>query len=212
MPVEGEPAADAQLRVLAITGAALGPATLTRAQQRQVDARIAAHFGGDHLPVNLLRPLLLASARGQRTPARIEAITARLAAPDAGTNERSLLVAALGEAEDAAMLQRGLDVVLTDAVRPNEMLSALYEAAESPTRVPTLLAWIRAHWDALFAKLPARARVRLATMVQSACDEETIAAHEAFVMPRISAMDGGAHAFEEALAGARGCRDVAGAR
>lgn len=211
-PVEGEPAGDAQLRVLAITGAALGPATLTRAQQRQVDVRIAAHFGGDHLSVNLLRPLLLASARGQRTPARIEAITARLAASDAGTNERSLLVAALGEAEDAAMLQRGLDVVLTDAVRPNEMLSALYEAAESPTRVPTLLAWIRAHWDALFAKLPARARVRLATMVQSACDEETIAAHEAFVMPRIGSMDGGAHAFEEALAGARGCRDVAGAR
>ena len=209
VPVAGEPPADAQLRVLAITGAALGPATLSRAQQRQVDARVTAHFAGSHLPVNLLRPLLLASARGQRTPLRIEAITARLAASDAGTNERSLLVAALGEAEDAAMLQRGLDAVLTDAVRPNEMLAALYEAAESPTRVPTLLAWIRTHWDGLYAKLPARARVRLATMVQSACDEQTIAAHEAFVMSRIGGIDGGAHAFEEALAGARGCRDVA---
>ena len=108
------------------------------------------------------------------------------------------------------MLQRGLDVVLTDAVRPNEMLSALYEAAESPTRVPTLLAWIRTHWDALLQKLPARARVRAATMVQSACDEETIAAHEAFVNPRIQSMDGGAHAFEEALAGARSCRAARG--
>ncbi len=209
-PREGESTADAQLRVLAITGAALGPATLSRAQQRLVDARVTAHFAGTHLPVNVLRPLLLASARGQRTSARIEAITARLQSADASTNERSLLVAALGEAEDAAMLQRGLDVVLTEAVRPNEMLSALYEAAESPTRVPTLLAWIRTHWDALLQKLPARARVRAATMVQSACDEETIAAHEAFVNPRIQSMDGGAHAFEEALAGARSCRAARG--
>lgn len=122
--------------------------------------------------------------------------------------ERPSLAAAIGVADDPDVRARGLALALTERVRPNELMTALYEALGVGDHGPSVLDWIAAHWTELAARLPARNRPQLLSLSHLACDPAAITRLEQSLASELAGVEGAAHALEQSRARAQRCADV----
>jgi alanyl aminopeptidase len=166
--------------VISILGsAALDPETLT-----EVETRATALLANNSaIPADLATLLLpIASLRADRT--RLDALIARLQRTDLTPQERSSTQSALVSFRDPAVLRLGLDTLLTNAVRQQDVGRLIYSSGSHPDRRATVHSWVREHYDAIAAKLTEEQAVTLSGLVGDTCDATSRDAMIAFFQPR----------------------------
>ena len=107
--------------------------------------------------------------------------------------------------DDPALLQSAFEVILTDLVKPTDV-SSIVGSAYSRRRSRALMeAWVRAHFDALRAKLPGGLGTNLVSAVGIACTKKEIADATAFYGPHA---EGSARVLAESTEGAELCAEL----
>jgi alanyl aminopeptidase len=180
---------------------ALDPPTLAEAD------RLARRYLEDPASVApdvALQVLPVASLRGDN--ARVDALLARLRAPGITPQERTALQTALVTFTEPAVLQRGLDLVLTDAVRQADVTRLLWVAATHPDRRAVVHPWIRAHYDGIVRRVTDEGAARLAGIAGDTCDEEARESWVSFWTPRIATAEGAERALREGVDGSVQCQ------
>ena len=118
-------------------------------------ARFDAYAGAAAAPLAAdLKQLVFSTAASHGGAARYEALTRLLEAATMSEEQRRLMTA-LGRATDPALLQRTLDLVLSDKIRMQDAMIPVGAVASNPGDAGRNLtwAWLTKNWDALFAKL-----------------------------------------------------------
>ncbi|HEY8078971.1 MAG TPA: M1 family aminopeptidase, partial [Labilithrix sp.] len=144
----------------------------------------------------------------RRAPAaRLEQL--RAAAKNAKTEEdRVLALKAIGGFDDPNVLEKALDLLLTDEVRVQDFRYVLSAAIwRRASRVVTEK-WIRAHWDALRRKLPGELGTGLVAAAGVACTKADVEDSAKFYGPRAAEIEGGQRAFAEYSEGAGLCAEL----
>jgi alanyl aminopeptidase len=110
-------------------------------------------------------------------------------------------------AVDPAVSAKALDLALDPRLRPGEAMTPIYAQLASPETRDAAWTWVKAHWDALFARVSTIefGGLRLLGIVGSFCDEAHAADIEAFFKDRIRTLDGGPRELASGLEGIRLC-------
>jgi hypothetical protein len=106
---------------------------------------------------------------------------------------------------DRATLRRGLDVLLTDGVRQQDVIRLVWIAATHPDRRATVHEWIREHYEGLARRTTEESAVRLAGIVGDTCAAAPRDAWVAFWTPRITNAEGAERSLREGVDGSRQC-------
>ena len=108
-------------------------------------------------------------------------------------------------AGDAAALDKGLDVLLSDDVPSQDVRLILANAAShNATRAGTMN-WLMRNWDALRARLPGFLAGRIFELAGQACAKEEVDRLTSFFTPRVRDSVGGSRPLAEALETASMC-------
>ena len=122
--------------------------------------------------------------------------------------DRLVALRSLAAFDDPALLRTAFDLLLTDDVKAQDVMSVV-GAAYSRRRARTIMeAWIRAHFDALRAKLPGTLGNGLVGGVAIACTKTELADATAFYAPRAAGVEGSSRIFAEATEGASLCAEM----
>ncbi|GAA0723507.1 M1 family metallopeptidase [Dokdonella soli] len=127
------------------------------------------------------------------------------------TAQRYALLAALGATRDPSQAARARDFGLSSEVQIGEM-SRLYEAQmEEPENRGAMWSWLKAHFDAYRARLPAFAQSYLPRSVAGArCSTQEADELSAFFAPHIGQLIGGDRGLGQTLEGIRQCDALRG--
>lgn len=147
--------------------------------------------------------LPIASLRGDA--ARFDALAARLRERTITPQERSAVQMSLVTFLDATQLGRGLDLLLTDAVRQQDVLRLVWTAASHPDRRAVVHQWIRAHYDGIVRRTTEETAVRLASIVADTCSAQERDAWVSFWRPRVANAEGGERSIAEGEDSSRQC-------
>jgi aminopeptidase N len=135
---------------------------------------------------------------------RIDAL--RGAIRDAKSPEnRSTALRALGGFGDSITLRQALDVVLTDDVKTQDVLTVLRAAMAHHASRATTFEWITQHWEGLRKKLPGFLAGRTFGLAGFACSKEERTAVAEFFQPRVKEIEGTERPLAEALEAASSC-------
>jgi alanyl aminopeptidase len=168
--------------------------------------RYAAQYLRDpaSVPVDLaLLVLPIASMRADA--ARFDALLARLRATGLTPQERSAVQSALVTSLDATLLRRGLDALLTDVVRQQDVLRLLWTAAAHPDRRAVAHRWIREHYDGVARRTTEEVAVRLAGIIGDTCSAQDRDEWVSFWRPRAANTEGAERAISEGEDSSRQC-------
>jgi aminopeptidase N len=123
------------------------------------------------------------------------------AAASAATDkaERDRLVRALGAFRDPAIVDQALAVVLTDEFDIRVALGIVFDAMSDRALRPRVYAWFVAHFDDLLHRLPRRFQQQLARVPIAFCDEVKKPEIEAFLTPRLAALDNGPRQLAQSM-------------
>ncbi len=137
-------------------------------------------------------------------PDRIEVL--RAAIHDAKSPEiRSTALRALGGFGDAATLRRALDVVLTEDVKTQDVLTVIHSAmGHEPSQAATF-EWLTQNWDGVRKKLPGFLAGGTFGLAGFACSTEERTAVAEFFQPRTKEIEGTERPLAEALEEASLC-------
>ena len=141
--------------------------------------------------------------------ARFDALRTAL---DRATNtpqERAIILHAMVSFDDLALVRRAYELVLTDAIRLQDLRVVFGRAGATPAARALLLDWGRARYDALSAKLGRHTR-SLVGALGGRCDEASIREGEDFLRARVGEMEGVARSLRQAGEVARQCVAVRG--
>jgi alanyl aminopeptidase len=129
---------------------------------------------------------------------RIDALRAKM---KESTSPQTRLIAlrALGSIGDAALLQKVLDLTLTDEVRTPELFDVLGGAWSHRTSRPIVYGWMKAHWEPLRAKLAGPLASSLFYFADSACTAAARDDASAFFGGRVAGVEGSNRVLKEAL-------------
>jgi alanyl aminopeptidase len=135
---------------------------------------------------------------------RIAAIVAAIKdAKDPYARKTAML--ALGGFDDEALLDRGLDVLLTDAVASQDVLQVLADAMDHPRARVHAFDWMTRHWDTLKAKLPALDVGYAFSLAEMACTRSEVERVAAFFGPKVDQTEGARRPYDEAIEAATRC-------
>jgi hypothetical protein len=171
-----------------------------------------------------------ATVRWLRDPSAVDGDTAAVALPiasrgagaarfdalrtalDRATNtpqERAIILHAMVTFDDLAQVRRAYELVLTDAIRVQDLRVVFGRTGASPAARALLLDWGRERYDALSAKLGRHTR-SLVGALGGRCDEASIREGEDFLRARVGEMEGVARSLRQAGEVARQCVAVRG--
>jgi alanyl aminopeptidase len=129
---------------------------------------------------------------------RIDALRAKLKDPTA-PQWRVLALQSLGAMGDAALLQKVLDLTLTDEVRTSDLFYVFGGAWAHRASRPVVYAWMKAHWDVLRAKLAGPLASSLFYFADSACTAAARDDASAFFAGRTAGVEGSHRVLQESL-------------
>jgi aminopeptidase N len=137
-------------------------------------------------------------------PDRIEAL--RTAIRNAKSPEnRTTALRALGGFGDATTLDHALDVILTDDVRTQDVLTVLYSAMGHRASRATTFEWVTRNWEGVRSKLPGFLAGRTFGLAGFACSKEERTEAADFFEPRTKEIEGTERPLAEALEAASLC-------
>jgi aminopeptidase N len=173
------------------------------APRTSAEAEVARWLGGAAVDADVLAPALeLASRRADA--ARWDELKARLARAES-PQDRVTMLRGLGAFDDRALVERTLDLALTDAVKVQDVRYLFGPLLGRRTTKAAAVAWTLAHWDDLRKKLPGALGSRMVWVVGSVCDADELDRVSKTVSARAKDMEGAARGFAEALEGAETC-------
>ncbi|MBL8682306.1 MAG: M1 family metallopeptidase [Myxococcales bacterium] len=149
--------------------------------------------------------LVLPIASMRADNARLDALLARLRAQDITPQERSTLQVSLVTFTDPTVLRRGLDQLLTDVVRQQDVLRLLWTASTHPERRAVAHAWIRDHYDGIVRRTTEETAVRMAGIIGDTCAAPERDAWVAFWTPRARNAEGAERAIREGVDSSTQC-------
>jgi alanyl aminopeptidase len=130
--------------------------------------------------------------------ARLDAL--RAAAKNAKTpQDRLLALYGMGSFADAEVLKQALDVALTDEVRVSELGAVLGSAEQHRPSRPIVWAWVKAHYDALRAKMAGPLGRNIVFTARIMCTQADLDDARAFLTPRVKDIEGAKRPYDEAL-------------
>jgi alanyl aminopeptidase len=129
---------------------------------------------------------------------RHDALRALLGATRA-PQDRVAALRALGSFDDKALLEKSLGMILGGEVRLQDLRYLFGAAMSHRATRPVTVAWVRAHWDELRAKLPGVMATRLVWIAATPCTTRERDEMEAFIRPRAKTLEAAARPLEEAL-------------
>ncbi len=149
---------------------------------------------------------LRASTRraGEKRLAELEQAIRRAPTPE----DRVALVGALGSFADPALLRRGLDLMLTDAVKIQDGYYIFTTASAWAESRPTLLKWVKERLPELKRKMPSFVVTRFTDLVGALCDAPSRAEAAAFFSDGLKDLEGTDRRFQQALETADLCIDL----
>ncbi len=183
----------------------LGSVALDETTLREAD-RLALRYLSDSTSVAMdvaLQVLPVSSLRADG--ARLDALLARLRTAGITPQERTALQMSLVTFTDRATLRRGLDVLLTDSVRQQDVIRLVWIAATHPDRRATVHEWIREHYEGIARRATEESAVRLAGIVGDTCAAAPRDAWVSFWTPRITNAEGAERSLHEGVDGSRQC-------
>ncbi len=122
--------------------------------------------------------------------------------------DRIVALRAMGGFDEPALLERALDVYLTDEIKPAEGRYLVLTAAARRAARPVLERWIESRWDKLRAKLPGQLSVGLVFAAGLSCTRAGADAAAAFFGPRVAGIAGSARPLASALESASLCTEL----
>ncbi len=122
--------------------------------------------------------------------------------------DRIVAVRAMAGFDDAALLERALDVFLTDELKPSEGTYLIGSAAGRKATRPILARWMESRWDRLRAKLPGQLSGGLVFAAGLSCTRAEKEAAAAFFTPRAAGIEGAARALATSLESASLCAEL----
>jgi alanyl aminopeptidase len=125
------------------------------------------------------------------------------------TSQRYALLAALGATRDPALAARARDVGLTPAVQIGEMSSLYAAQMDQPENRAAMWQWLKDHFDAYRARLPAFAQSRVpASVADGRCSSAAADELAKFFVPRIKELIGGERGLGQTLEAIRQCNSL----
>ncbi|EYF06797.1 Hypothetical protein CAP_1494 [Chondromyces apiculatus DSM 436] len=121
------------------------------------------------------------------------------------TEERRMILEAVGSFADPALLRTALDWTLTGGVTPQDGHTVFMAAAAWPGARPHLLSWMREHLPELKGKLADVAMVRRLGVLSAICDPENRAEAARFFGEALEDLEGAKHPLKQSLAAADLC-------
>jgi alanyl aminopeptidase len=113
--------------------------------------------------------------------------------------ERERLVGALGAFQDPKILDQARAIALTDEFDIRESLGVMFGGLGDPRLRASTYAWFKQHFDDVAAKMPKEYRPFLAYIAAPLCDDAVKPDVEAFLKPKMDAIDGGARTYAQAM-------------
>jgi alanyl aminopeptidase len=135
------------------------------------------------------------------TPAELQHAVETASTPQA--HARALRAASGVVAPDAVRAQ--LDWMLSPKVKLQDARWILWPLAEHHASRKTTLAWARAHWDALRAKLPGHLSSGLVGLAGFACTQAALDDSRAFYTPKAASLEGADRRLAQSLESASLC-------
>jgi aminopeptidase N len=121
--------------------------------------------------------------------------------------ERILALRGMFAFEDPQVLERALDLVLTDEIRLAETRYVFGTASRRTTK-KTLLKWVEAHWDGLRQKMPGSLAGGLVSAAGLVCTKAERDDVRAFFTPRAKNLEGASRPLAESLEYASLCAEL----
>ncbi len=118
---------------------------------------------------------------------------------------RARLLWALSVAKDPGLSAAARELVLDPDVRESEMTRPLAAQLGVPETREAAWTWLKAHFDAVLARLPKRAGGGLVSLARPFCDEAHAANVQAFFGPTIESLEGGPRALASTVEDVRLC-------
>jgi aminopeptidase N len=191
-PDEEERALARQAVLRALADLAEDDATLREAEDR------AARWLKDPASVDPeIGQLALELASRRAGADRLEALR-QVAKNAKAPQDRVAAIRAMASFEEKSVLDRALDWMLTDEVKIQDVRYVIPTAMRRQTRA-NAIAWVKAHWDALRAKLPGAFAGRLMHIAGNACTQKDKDDLEAFLRPHAAEIPGGNRPLAEGL-------------
>jgi hypothetical protein len=123
----------------------------------------------------------------------------------ASTQDRAIVLRAMGSFDDPALLAQGLDVTLTGDVKLSE-LRHVFGAASHRAGRPAFYAWVKSRWAKLDERLPPSfGRGQLVSLAGWMCTAPEREEARAFFAEATKGVEGGARSLEQAMEGSGQC-------
>lgn len=156
--------------------AQLAPASL---DEKAVTARLKAYLKDPASLDSSLSAVVLTAAARRNDPELFEAFRARLAAPKT-PEQKSLMLRALAEFSEPALLDRYLAMTLSDEIRAQDAWMPFVWLLSNPATRERAWGFVKANWKALSAKVGPRGGTRVVGAAAGLTSPEWKAEVEAF--------------------------------
>ena len=122
--------------------------------------------------------------------------------------DRIAATSALGGFADAALLRRGLDLMVNEPLKIQDGFHVFNTALARPDARPIVLAWVRDRFGELRGKVPDFALSRLTSVVETICEAKTLESASAFFGEALVGIELGERALVQALEKSELCIDL----
>lgn len=150
----------------------------------------------DSVPVEQAYHALVLASR-DATAERFDVLKNRLTTAK-DPEERITIIRALANFRDPKLVERALDLSLTDAIKLQDaryVFRPMYSHVEAHKTVGD---WVMSHWEPLMKRYPGHMSSRFVNVVATAHDEAELARLSAFFEPKLKELPGAARGFAEA--------------
>jgi cytosol alanyl aminopeptidase len=135
---------------------------------------------------------------------RIDALRAKMK-DTTSPQWRIIALQSLGAMGDPALLQKALDLTLTDEIRTSELFYVLGGAWSHRASRPVVYAWMKAHWEPLRAKLAGPLASSLFNFADGTCTTAARDDANAFFSSRTDGVEGSHRVLRQAIERASLC-------
>jgi cytosol alanyl aminopeptidase len=122
--------------------------------------------------------------------------------------DRIAAMRALGGFADAALLRRGLDLMVSEPLKIQDGFQVWSAALARSDARPIVLAWVRDRFAELRGKVPDFALSRLTSVVETICEARTLESASAFFGEALAGIETGERALVQALEKSELCIDL----
>jgi hypothetical protein len=122
--------------------------------------------------------------------------------------QRVIALRALYGFDDPQVLEKALDVFLTDDLKPIDVYYAIGVTNGRRASRPVVMRWVRDRWDKLKAKLPHSLAAPLVSVAGRVCSQAEKDEAKAFFEPRAKDIEGAERPLAEALEASSLCAEL----